>query len=149
VVREAGIADSPRVAALAMELYREIGHAFPEGVARDVTAALISEEPRYHALLAVLPGVEEPVGLLTLAESYATYAGGYFGSIQEFYVVPEMRSRGIGRALLERAREIAAERNWRRVEVTGPLDPQFVRSLAFYRANGFEDSGPRLFLKMR
>ncbi len=85
--------------------------------------------------------------MLTLAESFATYAGGYFGIIQEFYVLPEMRSRGLGRALIERAREIAALQNWRRIEVTGPLDPGFVRSLSFYRANGFEDSGPRLFLR--
>ena len=132
-----------------MRLYREIGHELAEGVARDVTATLLASEPRYFALLAFTPETEEPVGLLTLAQSFATYAAGYFGIVQELYVVPEMRSRRVGRALLERAREIAVERNWTRLEVTGPLDPGFARSIAFYRAYGFENSGPRLFLRVK
>lgn len=132
-----------------MRLYSEIGHVLSESVANDVTAGLLASEPRYRALLAFTPGAEEPVGLLTLAESCATYAAGYFGIVQELYVVPEMRSRGVGQALLEHARKIAVEQNWSRLEVTGPLDPGFARSIAFYRAYGFEDSGPRLFLRVK
>ena len=125
------------------------GTCFPDEVANDVTAGLIGIGTRYRALLAFTPGAEEPVGLLTLAESCATYAAGYFGIVQELYVVPEMRSRGVGQALLEHARKIAVEQNWSRLEVTGPLDPGFARSIAFYRAYGFEDSGPRLFLRVK
>jgi GNAT superfamily N-acetyltransferase len=149
LVREATPRESDRVAALAVRLYNEIGHVLAESVANDVTAALLASEPRYRALLAFALDTEDPVGLLTLAESCATYAAGYFGIVQELYVVPKMRSRGVGQALLERAREIALERNWTRLEVTGPLDPGFARSIAFYRAYGFEDSGPRLFLRVK
>lgn len=131
-----------------MRLYHEIGHVLSERVALDVTAELLKTEPRYAAFLAFAAEAEEPVGLLTLAESCATYAAGYFGIVQELYVVPEMRSGGVGRALLERARTFARERHWSRLEVTGPLDPAFARSMAFYRAFGFEDSGPRLLLRV-
>ncbi|MGB8518802.1 MAG: GNAT family N-acetyltransferase [Candidatus Tumulicola sp.] len=138
-----------------MRLYQEIGHVPPENAApENVTATLIAEEPRYRALLAFAPHSEEPIGtverdpigVLTLCESCAPYAGGYFGTIQEFYIVPEMRSQGVGQAMLEYAREIALQKKWNRLEVTATLDPSFARSVAFYRSFGFRDSGPRLYL---
>ena len=134
-----------------MALYREIGHIFSESEAAgalEVTTVLIAEPARYRALLASVSDREDPVGLLTLSDSCATYAGGYYGIVQEFYVVPEMRSRGVGRELIRGAREIGVERRWHRIEVTAPLDKRFARSEAFYRANGFQDSGPRLFLPL-
>ncbi len=139
-----------------MRLYQEIGHVPPENPApENVTARLIAGEPRYRALLAFAPDngglgtVErEPIGVLTLCESCAPYAGGYFGVIQEFYIVPEMRSQGVGQALLQHAREIALQKKWNRLEVTATLDPSFARSVAFYRSYGFQDSGPRLFLAL-
>ena len=145
-----------------MRLYQEIGHVLPACAAvavpaartaeeaaaqiREVTATLMADEPRYRALVALAPDTAAPVGVLTMCESCAPYAGGYFGIIQEFYIVPEMRSRGVGRAMIGFAREIALQKKWSRLEVTAPLDPAFTRSVAFYRAFGFKDSGPRLFL---
>ena len=47
------------------------------------------------------------VGVLTLSTSFAVYAGGEYGVIDEMYVVPECRSQGIGRSLVEAAVAIA------------------------------------------
>lgn len=138
-----------------MRLYQEIGHVAPEHVSvEEVTATLIADEPRYRALLAFAPDSGDPIGtverdaigVLTLCESCAPYAGGYFVIIQEFYIVPEMRSQGVGQALLQHARAIALQKKWNRLEVTATLDPSFARSVAFYRSFGFRDSGPRLYL---
>ena len=44
-----------------------------------------------------------PVGVLTLVESFAIYAGGNYGVIDECWVDPGWRSRGVGRLLLDAA----------------------------------------------
>jgi GNAT superfamily N-acetyltransferase len=148
-IREATAEDCDAVAELALGLYEEIGHDLPEPTARGVARTLVTSEDRHYALLAFLPGATEAIGLLTLVESCATYAGGYFAIMQEFYVRPEFRSHGIGRELLASARRLAEERRWKRLEVTAPFGERFARSVQFYRANGFDDSGPRLFLALK
>ena len=66
-----------------------------------------------------------------------------FGIIQEFYVDPAWRSRGVGGAMLERARAYAKGRGWRRLELCTPPLPAFDRTLAFYGRHGFEVTGGR------
>lgn len=146
MIRKATVADTDFVVELVSALYEEIGHQMAEGVAQIITRKLILEDSRYSALLAMANDAERPVGVLTLVESCATYAGGYFGIIQELYIETAWRSQGIGCDLVAHARQIALDRGWRRLEVTAPFGSRFSRSVEFYRANGFEDSGPRLFL---
>lgn len=85
----------------------------------------------------------ETVGVVTLTEARALYAGGSFGLIPEFYVAPEFRSHGVGAALLDAVREHGRARGWTRLEVTTPPLPEFERTLRFYEANGFEVTGGR------
>lgn len=146
LVRRANGDDLDAVVRLATNLYDEIGHDCDEDAARRATQKLIASESSYHALLAFLPDSPRAVGLLALAQTCATYAVGHFGIIQEFYVEPELRSRGVGSSLLASARALAAIRGWTRLEVTAPFGERFRRSQNFYRENGFRDSGPRLFL---
>ncbi|MDD1615484.1 MAG: hypothetical protein LUQ28_03020, partial [Methylococcaceae bacterium] len=40
-----------------------------------------------------------PVAVATITETYALYAGGKIGIIQEFYVIPEFRCLGVGAML--------------------------------------------------
>lgn len=83
------------------------------------------------------------IGVITLSESCALYAGGIFGTIPEFYVAPEWRSQGVGAALADAARAYARYRGWIRLEVTPPPLPQFARTLAFYERLGFSVTGGR------
>lgn len=83
------------------------------------------------------------VGVITLVESCALYAGGFIGTIPEFYVDPGWRSQGVGTALVEAARSYAQLRGWKRLEVATPPLPQFARTLAFYERQGFEITGGR------
>lgn len=99
------------------------------------------ESGKYFVLLA-RAGREE-AALLTLYESYALYAEGAFGTIPELYVRPAYRSKGVGRRLVAAARELGAERGWKRLEVTTPPLPAFDRTLKFYERAGFSVTGGR------
>ena len=89
-------------------------------------------------------GQDEIVGLITIAESESLYAGGKIGIIQELYIVPQMRSQGLGRALIQKAVEYARNRKWNRLEVGAPAYPQWSRTKTFYIREGFKEIGPRL-----
>ncbi|CAG7635800.1 GNAT family N-acetyltransferase [Paenibacillus allorhizosphaerae] len=81
------------------------------------------------------------VGFLSLCESHALYADGAFGIIQEFYVEPEYRSRGVGARLLAAAQAYGKTCGWKRLEVVTPPLPFFQRTVLFYERNGFEKTG--------
>ena len=81
------------------------------------------------------------VGFGALCESHSLYAEGTFGILQEFYILPEYRSKGIGKRLLDRFVEFARDRRWKRLELCTPPVPAFDRTVAFYQANGFEITG--------
>ncbi len=53
-----------------------------------------------------------PIAVATIAETFALYAGGKIGLIQEFYVLPEYRSSGVGAMLLEQVRHYGQKQNW-------------------------------------
>ena len=104
---------------------------------RDVLAS-----DRVVAVLALIDDV--PVGLMTLNECMAIYAGGLFGEISELYIEPEKRSQGIAPHLLSFGLDEGRARGWKRIEVGAPSQPTWQRTLAFYLSNGFEEVGPRL-----
>lgn len=100
-----------------------------------------------HILKAVLPDSERLIGLLTLTETQAIYAGGSYGVIDEMYVVPEHRSDGIGKRLIQAAMDIARQKGWKRLDVTAPTE-QNEHTVRFYEQNGFRFTGPKLKLNL-
>ncbi|NML15549.1 GNAT family N-acetyltransferase [Azohydromonas caseinilytica] len=146
-ITPATAAEADTVAALMLALTEEICARL--GVRhfdldRDQSAALCADwisRGEYVALLARMDG--RPVGFVGMSEGRALYAGGAVGTMQEFYVSPECRSAGVGRALIEAVKTHARERGWRRIEVCTPPLPEFQRSLDFYARNGFEVTGGR------
>jgi GNAT superfamily N-acetyltransferase len=81
-------------------------------------------------------------------ESFAIYAGGNYGVIDEMYVVPDYRSRGIGQQFLAALQEFARQKKWQRIDVTAPPEEKWKRTLAFYENEGFIFTGPKLRLKL-
>jgi len=146
-VQRATTGDAPRVAGLVGELLAEITQAVGVSAFQFELAKSNAEAHRLIAAggyIVFLAACErEPVGLVTLYESYALYAEGTFGTIAEFYVRPAYRSAGIGRRLAAAARDFGAERGWTRLEVTTPPLPIFERTLAFYEREGFAVTGGR------
>ncbi len=151
MVRAAGPADAAAVAAGVKALTDEImartaAPHFDVDLARlEADCRSFLEAGSYAAYLAE-DAAARCAGFATLCESHALYAGGRFGIIQEFYVAPDYRSAGVGRRLLDAVAAHGVGRGWRRLEMCTPPLPEFERTLAFYRRNGFEITGGR---KMR
>jgi GNAT superfamily N-acetyltransferase len=84
------------------------------------------------------------VGLITIAETESLYAGGKIGLIQELYIVPALRSKKLGKSLIEKAIDYARKKEWNRLEVGAPAYPEWSRTKSFYIREGFKEIGPRL-----
>jgi len=147
IIRHAGPPDADTIGRLVHALLDELSG----GQARPLheitkTANRVLADQRVLALLA--EAESEAVGGMLLFDSTAIYAGGDFGTISELYVAPSHRSQGVAPMLLAAARDAAGARNWSRLEVGAPHQPQWHRTLAFYLKNGFEEVGPRLRLPL-
>jgi GNAT superfamily N-acetyltransferase len=101
------------------------------------------DKGKYFAFLA-LDDRQNAIGIITVGESGAVYAGGAFGIIHEFYIVPEMRSNGFGNQLIEKVKDTATVMGWKRLEVGAPPYPRWGRTKIFYLREGFVEIGPRL-----
>ena len=87
-----------------------------------------------------------PVAVVTMTQTYALYAGGKYGLIQEFYISPQYRSRGLGSELIKEVQHFAKQKGWACIELCTPPLPEFERTLKFYQKNGLTPVGGR---KMR
>lgn len=142
-IRRADKADARAVAGLVHALLAELSGGEPPAI--EVVTKRAEAVLGEAAVVAVLAFADEaPVGVMTLNECAAIYAGGRFGEISELYVHPELRSQGIARQLVDHAQVEALARGWKRLEVGAPQQPDWHRTLAFYLRNGFEEVGPRL-----
>ncbi|MEH6578611.1 MAG: GNAT family N-acetyltransferase [Amphritea sp.] len=86
----------------------------------------------------------QAIGVLTLHECAALYAGGVFGEISELYVDPVHRSQNVGKLLIEAALVKARQQGWMRLEVGAPPVDGWCRTLEFYESNEFKATGTRL-----
>lgn len=87
---------------------------------------------------------KEIVGILTLSETFAIYANGNYGVIDEMYVAPQYRSHGIGALLVDAAKEFGRGKGWTRIDVTAPESERWERTRRFYEKQGFAFTGPKL-----
>jgi GNAT superfamily N-acetyltransferase len=85
-----------------------------------------------------------PIGVITLAECFAIYAGGNYGIINELHVSPNVRSQKVGKELLDAVKEYARKKGWKRIDVTAPPGQKWERAVRFYEREGFVFTGPKL-----
>ncbi len=134
-IRPAVPDDAPVVLALVRELaaYERLLH---EVVATedDVRAALFGDAPRAFCEVAEREG--EPAGFALWFYSYSTFRGRHGIYLEDLFVRPEHRGRGIGRALLARLARRCLDEGLPRLEwsVLDWNEP----ALAFYRGLGAE-----------
>jgi GNAT superfamily N-acetyltransferase len=130
------------------ELQNEIMQLIKQPVFRFDLAETITRaktliaENKYWVFIA-MDNNDDPIGFISLYESYALYAEGAYGTIPEIYVRPAYRSQNIGRELLDQAIVFAQQKHWKQLEVTTPPLPEFSRTLQFYRVNNFQVTGGR------
>jgi GNAT superfamily N-acetyltransferase len=72
--------------------------------------------------------IGEIVGILTLNECAAIYAGGNFGEISELYVDSSQRSSGVGAKLIDAARQFGIQKGWPEIEVGALPQPEWKRT---------------------
>ncbi len=96
-----------------------------------------------NGLYSVMAAFDEDkiIGFGAICESHSLYAEGKFGIVQEFYVLPEYRSKDVGKSLIQEIIAFAKTKEWKRLELCTPPIPEFDRSVAFYQSNGFEITG--------
>jgi GNAT superfamily N-acetyltransferase len=132
-IRPAGRADVPLVLTLIREL-AEYERMVDEVVATEelVGAALFGERPVAEAAIAELDG--EPVGFALFFHNFSTFLGKQGLYLEDLFVVPEWRGRGVGKQLLAHVASIAESRQCGRLEWT-VLDWN-ESAIAFYRRMG-------------
>lgn len=132
--------DTHVVSQLLGNLFEEVGHTLTASEIADIFLQIDADD--MHSTLLALDEDGDAVGVITIVESLALYAGGRIGVINELYVVPEYRSEGVGKLLLDAAKELADQRGWARIEVTTPGE-DYAKTLRFYEREGFMPIGPR------
>jgi GNAT superfamily N-acetyltransferase len=98
----------------------------------DAVLGLLSDPSRGAVQLAFDP---EPVGVAVLAYTWTLEHAGLVAWLDELFVLPAHRGRGVGLALLRRALKVAAEAGCRAVDLE--VDADHVRAERLYQREGF------------
>ena len=148
VIRHATAADAPNVARLIQDFETEFDNPSP---AADVLVARVRELLTTGEMTVLLAG-EGPDGFAQLRFRRSVLLGGWTALLEELYVVPGLRGRGIGRALVEAAVDAAQRAGATSIEVGTSEDD--TAAMALYESAGFsnrEDSpdGPVMYCYIR
>jgi GNAT superfamily N-acetyltransferase len=106
-------------AALLLRFIRALAEYERQPDAVRVTEAVLSQqlaaaEPPFECLIAELDGA--PAGFALFFRSYSTWLGQPGIWLEDLFVLPDARRRGIGRALLQRLAALTQERGYGRLE---------------------------------
>jgi GNAT superfamily N-acetyltransferase len=143
-IRKATAEDSALIVQFVEKLITELDGKKPKGMAHsslDTCRAMLSD---HHNACFIAVHNNKEVGIITVVESNAIYAGGSFGIINELYVIPTYRSSGIGTLLIEEVVKFGTQNSWKRLEVGTPPKEEWRRTIDFYRREGFIEIGSRL-----
>jgi GNAT superfamily N-acetyltransferase len=135
MIRPATPQDVPLILQLIRELaeYERLSHEVRATEER-LHATLFGPHPAAEALITELDG--EPVGFAVFFASYSTWEATPGLYLEDLFVRPSARGRGVGRELLEHLARLTVARGWARLEwrVLDWNEP----SIAFYRKLGAE-----------
>lgn len=133
VLRPATAADAGLILRFIIEL--AVYEKEPDAVVTDqdgIAASLFGQGVTARALIAELDG--EPVGYAVWFASYSTWLGRNGLYLEDLYVTPEMRGRGVGKAILRQLAALAVAQGCGRMEWS-VLDWN-APAIAFYESVG-------------
>jgi ribosomal protein S18 acetylase RimI-like enzyme len=137
LIRSATAADIPALMALMTSFYAEADFPLPAAPATRAFETLVAD-PRLGGVLLATEG-GEAVGHAVLTLSFSMEYGGLRAFVDDLYVSPAARARGVGYALLCAVRSECAARGVRALHVeVGPENGQARR---LYARAGYVDSG--------
>lgn len=134
--RVATVAEAQVVAELLDRFNREFDAPSPGPVVLTARLERLLSGPGVVALLAAEPAVA--VALLTLRPN--VWCDGSVALLDELYVVPEQRGRGIGTALLKAAEAVVLERGGELLEIN--VDGEDADARRFYERHGYTNHDP-------
>ena len=118
-LRRAGRADAEAVIGLILALAKFENLPPPDA---DAQARLVThgfgDTPHFEVLLAEVEGAPGPVGYALLFPTYSTFLAQPTLYLEDLFVLPDFRRRGIGKALLREGVRLAFERGCGRMEWT-------------------------------
>lgn len=136
-VRLARTEDVPALVDLMSEFYEEAGYPLPRAAASKAFTSLLGEPSRGRIWLIEVG--TEPFGYIVLTLSFSMEYGGLRAFVDDFFVRPAMRGKGLGAAALETVKRTCHELGVRALLVeTGPKDHP---ARGVYARAGFEESG--------
>ncbi len=135
-MRRADAQDLGALLELMHEFYAEAGYSLNPDRARAAFLPLLTPGELGQVWMADVQG--ELAGHLVVTFSYSMEYGGRAAFIEDLFVRPALRNRGVGRALVKRARAICEELDVRvmYLEVARTNGP----AQAIYRAVGFDST---------
>ena len=139
-MRQANADDLADLLELMQEFYAEAGYALNPDRARAAFLPLLAPGQLGQVWLGELDG--QVAGHLVLTFCYSMEYGGRSAFVDDLFVRPALRNRGVGRALVEQARAICEELGVRamHLEVARANGP----AQAVYRAVGFDSTDREL-----
>lgn len=114
-IRAAASADVPLILSLIRELavFERLGDDVTAGEA-DIDAALFGPKPSAECRIAELDG--KPVGFALFFHNFSTFLGKPGLYLEDLFVRPEARGKGVGRQLLAHLAKLALQRGYGRFE---------------------------------
>jgi ribosomal protein S18 acetylase RimI-like enzyme len=142
-VRRAGVDDAPEVARLLHDFNTEFDEPTPDVLALSERADELLADGEITVLLAG----KKPDGIALLRFRPSIWTDTLDAYLEELYIAPAKRGRGMGRALLEAAIDTAREAGAAHIDLTtGETD---TAARALYKSTGFTNregspGGPRM-----
>ena len=132
-IRRARPQDSRLIFSLICELaeYEKLSHEV-EATEQGIAAALFSDHPRLFCEIAEWSG--EGVGFAVWFFNFSTFSGRPGIFLEDLFVRPAFRGKGIGKALLAYLAKLCVEKGWARLQWS-VLDWN-APSIAFYKSLG-------------
>lgn len=132
IIRPASPVDIPHIVNLIQELAADSGETSPVNEA--FVAGNLSS-PCYRVLVAV--EASRVAGLLSYSLKPSLYHAGLSCMVEELVVAADIRSQGVGSALLSHVMKVAESEGW--AEVSVGVMPDNLQAQAFYRRHGLLD----------
>jgi len=134
LVRDMERGDAAVVLRLAGDFSREVGLAPPDMAPSDFARAALADPPLFRVFVAEPGAGGAPLGYLLLSFGFELRSGAMGGRMEDLYVAPRGRGKGLGRGLMAAATRLVAARGGRWLEWRAAADDD--AALAFYRRIG-------------
>ena len=136
-VRLATLTDIDVLVRLMKQFYAEANYTLSEQAASRALESLLDDSRLGQVWMIEDDG--HPAGFVVLTVCFSMEYGGLRGFVDDFFVAPQYRRRGLGHTALEEVKRACRRRGVRALLVeTGPDNEA---ALSAYRSVGFEDAG--------